>query len=600
MGGGKGSTTQVQQRELSPEELKLLDTQEKALSNSIDVFNEQFNLSKEDRSYLERIYRGEADPNSPEVQKEVAERLKNVPKPSYEDYKRIIHKSPGGEYEHTEYDRESYEKDMAKWEESRDSIVKQVSGELGDKGVDELLFDAVKNSDTEYGKQLQEWYDTSASLGEEYIKDISGLSGKFADKLTQASKDISTASGEYADQQDRIKKVSDGLSTKFKDIDISKTKLNKERIQTFKQTSKVQDIQKDLQDQSKSVGEIAKKYGMQEEEIQNIQKDFKESSTGIREQLGDITSKMGTADEDVLAQRTGAEMAGISQAYQESRKQLEATMARRGISDSGVEAQALSSNLEAEAMQKAQGFSKAYTGAIQQSDARRMAQAQNLGQQYSMAQGEMAGLQGAVAQQSQLTGQELGAVGMQSQLSGQELGAVGQESMLSQQRAQLEAQQIGATAQQAQMAGQQAQMIGMEAGYTDAQINAMLQQQQLEGQAYNVQQETLGTGYGIQSQLNTANLQNQLNSYQQNIANLAQASGISNQVYTGAQNYLNQSGQTSNSSAQVAGSTASNLNMNTTQTQSGGGSSMLGTLAGGFLGSFTGGVGTNLAGSIKF
>ena len=75
-------------------------------------------------------------------------------------------------------------------------------------------------------------------------------------------------------------------------------------------------------------------------------------------------------------------MAGISSGYQEARKQLESTLARKGLAGSGVEANILSSNYQQEAMAKASAGVSAYNTAIQQSDALRLQQAQLSGQQY--------------------------------------------------------------------------------------------------------------------------------------------------------------------------------------------------------------------------
>lgn len=185
---------------------------------------------------------------------------------------------------------------------------------------------------------------------------------------------------------------------------------------------------------------------------------YTDSLTGISK---DFTSKltaaseaMGTANADIYAQTKGQNLAGISQSYAEARKQLEGTLAQRGMSDSGVGIGALSTSYNQEAMAKANALSTSYQQAIQQSDIQR-----------------------------------------QNQLG-------------------------------------------------------------IAGQLYNTGNQTAQTAYGVQSGLDTASLQNTLNANQQNIANLTSMSGVSQGVYGGASNYLNQSGQTANQVASTAGSTA--------------------------------------------
>lgn len=181
--------------------------------------------------------------------------------------------------------------------------------------------------------------------------------------------------------------------------------------------------------------------------ITGISKDFTNKLTAASE-------AMGTANADIYAQTKGQNLAGISQSYAEARKQLEGTLAQRGMSDSGVGIGALSTSYNQEAMAKANALSASYQQAIQQSDIQR-----------------------------------------QNQLG-------------------------------------------------------------IAGQLYNTGNQTAQTAYGVQSGLDTASLQNTLNANQQNIANLTSMSGVSQGVYGGASNYLNQSGQTAGQAAATAGSTA--------------------------------------------
>ena len=135
---------------------------------------------------------------------------------------------------------------------------------------------------------------------------------------------------------------------------------------------------------------LTKQYGS---DVTGLSKAFTDSIQGFTnkysQELQTTKEQMGTANADVLARQTGTTMAGISSGYQEARKQLESTLARKGLAGSGVEANILSSNYEQEAMSKASAGVGAYNTAIQQSDALRLQQAQLGGQQYQ------AGISGA-------------------------------------------------------------------------------------------------------------------------------------------------------------------------------------------------------------
>lgn len=128
---------------------------------------------------------------------------------------------------------------------------------------------------------------------------------------------------------------------------------------------------------------LTKQYGS---DVTGLSKAFTDSIQGFTnkysQELQTTKEQMGTANADVLARQTGTTMAGISSGYQEARKQLESTLARKGLAGSGVEANILSSNYQQEAMAKASAGVSAYNTAIQQSDALRLQQAQLSGQQY--------------------------------------------------------------------------------------------------------------------------------------------------------------------------------------------------------------------------
>lgn len=129
--------------------------------------------------------------------------------------------------------------------------------------------------------------------------------------------------------------------------------------------------------------ELTKNYGAK---VTGLSSAFSKSIEGFTNkysnELQNISDTMGTANKDILATQTGTSMAGISSGYAEARKQLESTLARKGLTGSGVEANILSQNYQQEAMNKASAGVSAYNTAVTQSDAQRTAQAQILGQQY--------------------------------------------------------------------------------------------------------------------------------------------------------------------------------------------------------------------------
>ena len=212
---------------------------------------------------------------------------------------------------------------------------------------------------------------------------------------------------------------------------------------------------------------------------------------------GNVANKLGTADTDILSQQRGQQLAGISQAYREAQNELLGTLSRRGLAGSGVEAQGLTNLAQQQAQQQAGALSQSYNQSIGLSDQRRL-------QQY--------GIAGDVAQQGiGLQGQQLqGALGVAQG----NLGARGGEAQAS----------FGVGSQVAQT-GYNANMANVQAAEATAQQQAAMQYQGTTG---NVQQ---------------------------NLSNLNLASGVSQGIYGGASNMLAGAGQTSNQSAQIAGTT---------------------------------------------
>ena len=357
--GSKGSSAPTQ-RALTPTELDLLDSQANSLDQATEVAAKQYNLSNEDREYVAQIYRGDLDPTDPRVIKEVQKRMSNIKAPTKEEWTTqktttSYYDDGGGKTTTTTdiFDDKGYEEAVATFERDKEALVRKVSGDLGGKGVDELLFEAVTTSKSEAGKLLDGWKAKAVEMGDTYTSSLSGISDKFKNTLQTAS------------------------------------------------------------------------------------------------------DNLGTADSDIYSATKGQNLAGISQAYAEAQKQAEGSLARRGLTGSGVQAGVIGSLSGAEAQQKAQALGQSYQQAIGLSDQRRQ-------------------------------------------------------------------QQMG-------IAGQIAQT----------------------GTA------TAGTQYQVGLGTQTSILQNSLANQQQNIANLQLSSGVSQGVFGQSANMLAGAGSTANTTAGVAGSTAS-------------------------------------------
>ena len=286
--GSKGGSSAPEQRALTQQELDLLDSQRVNLDQATEVASKQYNLSNEDREYVAQVYRGDLDPSDPKVVAEVQKRMSNLKPPTREEWTKqrtTTSYGNGGDIYGSDsedsrtitttediFDEKGYEDAVKAFNDQKETLVRQVSGDLGGKGVDELLFEAVTSSKTEAAKLLGDWKNKAIELGDTYTSQLTGISDKFKNTL-----------------------------------------------------------------QTKS-------------------------------------DAMGTADTDMYARTKGENLAGISQAYAEARRQAEGGLARRGLSGSGVAEQGISNLYGQEAQQKAQALGQSYNQAIALSDQRRTQQ----------------------------------------------------------------------------------------------------------------------------------------------------------------------------------------------------------------------------------
>ena len=206
----------------------------------------------------------------------------------------------------------------------------------------------------------------------------------------------------------------------------------------------------------------------------------------------DVSSKMGTADADILSQTTGQNLAGIATSFKQSQDQLLSTLGRRGMAGSGVEASLLGTMASGQANAQAGAINQSYMQSIQQSDARRQAQlgiagnisatGQQTAQSIAQSQNNMYGTVGS-AQQG-LAGQVYNtdaqnanqAYGIQSQLGGQVLNqniASNQQNIANLQLASGVSQGIyGGASNMLAQAGQTSNTVAGTAGSTATSIGS--------------------------------------------------------------------------------------------------------------------------------
>lgn len=217
-------------------------------------------------------------------------------------------------------------------------------------------------------------------------------------------------------------------------------------------------------------------------------------------QLGDTAKKLGTIDEDILARETGAATAGISSAFAEGQKGLEENLARRGLSGSGLDAQATAQLSQQESLAKFGALSQARTQARGLSDQLRMQQLGLQSQQYQVGQQTAQGIYGAQQQGAgtiyQTGANQAGGV-LQARTAGtqQGLGSLGQAYGMGQQAfgqgAGLLAQGAGGFSQAGSGFGG---IAGTQAAQSTAQHQAVTQAASSRNAAVG---SIIGTGIGI-------------------------------------------------------------------------------------------------------
>ena len=138
IGGSKSSGSSSSTRTLTPTELKLIETQDKNLQVLTDIAQESFNLSQEDRTYYEDVFRYGTDTQA----KEAIAKL---------------------QYQIT----------------GQEVPLDQIQGA----NVDQLLRDTILNSTPEFQEAATAYIEGANQLSSKYGADVTGLSSSFAKSI---------------------------------------------------------------------------------------------------------------------------------------------------------------------------------------------------------------------------------------------------------------------------------------------------------------------------------------------------------------------------------------------------------------------------------
>ena len=515
MGGSKGSTSS---RQPTAEETALLEQQTKSLQLADSIAQQQFGLSTDDRSYLEQIFRGKVDPNHPTVKRAISDALqeardgKKITPLTYDEFVEIYSKEDAN---FDSYDNSQLQAGYGVYSSSvklaggllseaeTDEIRNRVIDgfESNSLSVEQMLFDGIKSSKGELSLALTDFADKTSAINAKFGAEAGGISTKYSDNLnfiaSEYTKRLETVADEYKNDATKA-------TEQYGDY-------TKEAIQSFNETT----------------GEYQTEYKKAVESTSQTQNQLQQMFQGVSQA---VASRMGTADEDLLAQQRGQALAGISQSYKEVQDELLSTLGRRGLTGSGVEAKGATQLAQDEARMKAQQLSASYNQSIGLSDQRRM---NNLGIAGNVAQSGIALSQQQLANTAAYTGQGIGVAG----------ALIGNQ------------QAYGNTSYQGSL-GVVGNTSGLYGNAVQGAYNAYTGATQADYQSGIYLSDTMRN---LASGLNTAQYQGSTANTQQYLANLQMGSGIASGIYTGASNMLAGAGSTANQTAQVAGSTATQI-----------------------------------------
>lgn len=244
------------------------------------------------------------------------------------------------------------------------------------------------------------------------------------------------------------------------------------------------------------------------------------SFTGYDERMRNSMDNMGKADQDIHTRNKGAAYAGLDSGFADAGDELQASLARRGMSSAGVGAKSMKDLAQDRMRAGAAAGVGAYTSAIDQSDNRRM---QNM------------------SAETQLYGS--------------------QNSMLDNTYgANTAANQAGYGARTGTIEGNYGANLGRIndrfANQNNLSGSIFNTEQGVNNDAYQKNMSMLGQNYGNTMAVRGQALQNTLNNNQQRIGNLMGYAQLGNKMAGMSQNYLQQAGSGYTAIGGQAGQTA--------------------------------------------
>ena len=146
-------------------------------------------------------------------------------------------------------------------------------------------------------------------------------------------------------------------------------------------------FQREAESFIKTTGDLATQFNVDTKfNTDKAVQELSDAGYKYQTELAKTKAELGTADKDILARETGAATAGISSAFAEGRKGLDATLAQRGLAGSGLDTQAQLQMSQQESLAKFGALSQARSNAIGLSDQLRMQRLGIAGQQFGQAQ----------------------------------------------------------------------------------------------------------------------------------------------------------------------------------------------------------------------
>lgn len=154
-------------------------------------------------------------------------------------------------------------------------------------------------------------------------------------------------------------------------------------------------FQQEAENFIQTTGELADKFNVETTlNTQAATQALTDAGYEYQTELGTVKEQLGTIDQKLLAQETGAVTAGISTAFSEAQKSLQGQLARRGLAGSGVEAGAVGNLATQEALAKFGALSQARVSARGLSDQIRLQRLGIAGQQFGAASQTAQGIYG--------------------------------------------------------------------------------------------------------------------------------------------------------------------------------------------------------------